>query len=1326
MGTVRAGKAMTTKQCLSRGQLKEYLSGWADGEIAEQIELHLADCADCEQTVVSLESEPDTLIVFARGESSSGSDEAGAVDSPIAQAMRAAKLHVPSGDSRQQDVSAEPANVWPMLGHEIAGYELLRPLGRGGMGTVYVAKHRKLGKEVAIKLLPAEAFRDKHFASRFEREMRAAGGLEHASIVRATDAGEDGGVHYLAMELVDGLDLSRIVRLAGRLEIADACELGRQIALGLAHAHAAGVVHRDIKPSNIVVSRDGVAKLLDFGLARTELWDEVSVELTTVGQLMGTIDYMAPEQAERPEAVDYRADLYALGATLFRLLAGRSPLSISPSLSPLSKLRLLAMHEPPSIDTLRDDVPSELVALISELLARSPDGRPASADHVAQRLAQLGQGSDLSKLVTFAVEQAESETDFDVSPIASLVSSSATAVSLAEEPKAADAITPNDASGRGSIFAWGLTAASVLALAVAGVLFTLETQKGQLIVESDVPGVTVQIKQGGKVARELTVEGGAESTRLWAGKYEVVLGAGSDSVQIVDGSVLVMRGETKIARVQLKEKENSAAQIESRSAPPAAASVLIPGDTLRISSLSDSALNARQIKVMGDSTVKLPMVGVVSVEGKNIEALEQELNQLYTKFVRNPGVEVFRDELTRPFVSGLTHASGGRVVPPASTAPLQPGDALTISSLREKDIACRVVVQADHTIKPKMVGVVSVKGKTVDQLERDLEVRYSKYLKAPAVEVFRDFTLVGSSWAPISKPAVSQTSSLASQKASDEPMYDSRTLSEWLELLRRERSPSALYDVFTALDALAGKSTAKRITDVVLEVVPNREGSMTVYRDDNYSSLDLRSFKLLLRANPGKAYFDLLLSVLSSTGDMQWKKRIISRGLLFTRQDVDAIADLNRWIVDNVLIGSGDNDLRKEAIWAYRDNARLVGVNADAASMLIEALSTTTHDDLALWINYFPRGSWSIEQGSRLTLPKAEVYWNSQWGKKVAAEALNVLQAQTPKRAQLIQAERILHFLCVANRDEEFGIDRKLIRSFLKKRVNQLPIDELLSTTELYGRFCTSYPDTPKLMELGALRVVWNNESLNTDVETLALIELAHATLTREENQEFLSDVLSRIEIYLFDMNFDASPESYSIPSRKIRAKVEFPDFKDLRNEMPYASPERWIALMIACRIYDGLEKESRDAFELRESLAQRQRWFASKVGGKGSEPKPLAITFERAKESLSEILHSADARSGVGVEWEELCQEADKNGDSKLDADEYVSLYNRLRSLPTAEDSPHLQWAKRMIAKVDRNGDGVLTKDEWNNLIVKPIKADYDNDGIITADEYARYRQGS
>ncbi|MGN6546071.1 MAG: protein kinase domain-containing protein [Aureliella sp.] len=454
----------------------------------------------------------------------------------------------------EPDEERSPSAQWPIANADIGSYELLRPIGHGGMGSVYLARHRQLGKQLALKLLSTRLHRGGGYTARFQREMRAAGGLDHPAIVRATDAGEHNGTHYLAMEYIEGLDLSRIVRLVGKLDIADACEIARQVALGLSHAHASGVTHRDIKPSNIMLSTKGEVKILDFGLARLSLWDEASAELTTVGQLIGTLDYMAPEQAERPDSVDYRADLYALGATLFRLLCGRAPLAASPEMSPLAKLRLLATHQPPSLATLRPDAPESLVQLVASLLARDPESRPASAAHVAEALTQFSQGADLPGLVTRAQARAEKEADEELAVQSNHLSRLTQPTDALENEIAAGAAKPPRRLRH--LLAWAFAPLAIL----AGVLITLETQKGNLVIESDAANVTVKLLRNGKPYEQLKIEPGVTSTRVYAGQYEVAIDGGSDSLVVEGSHIEIRRGETAIAHIRQLPTEVVAAQ----------------------------------------------------------------------------------------------------------------------------------------------------------------------------------------------------------------------------------------------------------------------------------------------------------------------------------------------------------------------------------------------------------------------------------------------------------------------------------------------------------------------------------------------------------------------------------------------------------------------------------------------------------------------------------------------------------------------------------------------------------------------------------------------
>ena len=363
------------------------------------------------------------------------------------------------------------------------------------------------------------------------------------------------GTHYLVMEYVDGMDLSRIARLVGPLKIADACALARQVALGLSYAHAEGIVHRDVKPSNLILDNHGQTKILDFGLAQLSLWDEVSAELTSVGQLMGTLDYMAPEQAERSGSVDYRADLYSLGATLFRLLCGRAPLAAAPTLSPLDKLRLLAQHQPPKLNTLRPDAPAKLVAIVSSLLAREPECRPASAAHVAEQLVEFTEDADLNALLAKA-RTADSQSG---NPAELRVRFSELETGSVPAPKSRSAVR-NDRNWTRWLAA---AVALLLALTVSGAaLIVLETQKGQLVIESEVADVHVKLLRDGKTTQDLRVDTGATSTRLAADKYEIVIDSPSDAITIDKNSVVVKRGQTVVARIRIKEEAPSLGKVE--------------------------------------------------------------------------------------------------------------------------------------------------------------------------------------------------------------------------------------------------------------------------------------------------------------------------------------------------------------------------------------------------------------------------------------------------------------------------------------------------------------------------------------------------------------------------------------------------------------------------------------------------------------------------------------------------------------------------------------------------------------------------------------------
>jgi tRNA A-37 threonylcarbamoyl transferase component Bud32 len=309
-------------------------------------------------------------------------DTLGSLDPQTAVTASLRPLSVFSHPTEHHDLRGTP----PILGE----YELLERLGAGGMGEVFKARHRKLGKLVALKLITAGKRESQQRLDRFLREIRAIGTLDHPNVVEAHDAGEQDGIVYLTMKLVEGVDLTKLVRERGPLSVAETCNLARQAALGLHYLHGRGLVHRDLKPSNLMRTPDGTLKILDLGLARWRLEAEKD-DLTATGQAIGTPDYLAPEQIRDAASADIRADLYGLGGTVFFLLTGRTP--FAHRRDPMQKLEAHRSEEPTDVRTLRPDVPDGLAELIHCLLAKRPEDRPQSPALVSDTFAAWSGGA---------------------------------------------------------------------------------------------------------------------------------------------------------------------------------------------------------------------------------------------------------------------------------------------------------------------------------------------------------------------------------------------------------------------------------------------------------------------------------------------------------------------------------------------------------------------------------------------------------------------------------------------------------------------------------------------------------------------------------------------------------------------------------------------------------------------------------------------------------------------------------------------------------------------------------------------------------------------
>jgi TolB-like protein/Tfp pilus assembly protein PilF len=278
-------------------------------------------------------------------------------------------------------------------GTRLGPYEILSPLGAGGMGEVYRARDPRLRRDVALKVLPDELADDAERLARFEREARAASALNHPNIITIYEIGRERGISYIAMELVDGETL-RSILFPGPLEAARIAELGGQIADGLAKAHAAGIVHRDLKPENLMVSSDGFVKILDFGIARhTPLASEGSQGATltghtTPGTVLGTVGYMSPEQATgRP--VDHRSDQFALGAILYEMATG---LVAFHRTSPIETLLAIVHDEPKPASEIRPAVPKRLSAIIARCLKKAPEERYADTREISREVRAVSAG----------------------------------------------------------------------------------------------------------------------------------------------------------------------------------------------------------------------------------------------------------------------------------------------------------------------------------------------------------------------------------------------------------------------------------------------------------------------------------------------------------------------------------------------------------------------------------------------------------------------------------------------------------------------------------------------------------------------------------------------------------------------------------------------------------------------------------------------------------------------------------------------------------------------------------------------------------------------
>jgi len=268
-------------------------------------------------------------------------------------------------------------------GFRLGKYKLLGQIGKGGMSSVYLAEHELMKRRVAVKVLPQNRVGDASYLDRFRLEARAVARLDDPNIVRAYDIDNEGNIHYIVMEYVDGQDLHQIVSQNGPLSYEAAVDYIAQVANGLQHAHEMGMVHRDIKPANCLLDKHETVKLLDLGLAKLTEDEQTSLTMANEENVLGTADYLAPEQALNSHEADSRSDIYSLGCTLYFLLTGQPPF---PEGSISERLLKHQTAKPESIFKFRSDAPASLVDICETMMAKKPDERFQTAGEAAERL----------------------------------------------------------------------------------------------------------------------------------------------------------------------------------------------------------------------------------------------------------------------------------------------------------------------------------------------------------------------------------------------------------------------------------------------------------------------------------------------------------------------------------------------------------------------------------------------------------------------------------------------------------------------------------------------------------------------------------------------------------------------------------------------------------------------------------------------------------------------------------------------------------------------------------------------------------------------------
>jgi serine/threonine protein kinase len=560
--------------------LSSFGLGKLDDGPAEAVNKHLEQCPDCRKRVAEMSA--DSFLGRIQdaqkglGVSASGQSRAGGTQSY-------------KGSS-----APPPADTLPPGLADHPDYEIKKELGRGGMGVVYLAHNKLMGRDEVLKVMGRNIMERPGVLDRFLREIRAVARLRHANIVTAYSAIRLSESIVFAMEFVDGLDLARMVKAKGPLPVSHACNFVYQSALGLQHAHEEGLVHRDIKPGNLMLSRKGskaTVKVLDFGLAKATREEQVDSALTSQGQALGTPDFIAPEQILDAPNADIRADIYSLGATLYYLLTGWPPFKAK-SVHDVYQAHI--SRDADRLNLVRPEVPAELAALVAKMMAKDPARRFQTPVEVAQALSPFFKtGSAAFKSPRTDVSQIGSaDAGRPVSEAVSTPTQPATGVagtdvhakkgvgSTVHEPrwetlidfrKPERSVDPTPAVAPAAVAprrrppwaSWPMIAAAAGAAAVVllGIILYVATDKGTIKIELDDSAAQVRVD-----GNEVKIENLGAPITLRAGHHKLVVLRGDEEIHTEE--FMIRRGPNTPLKVTFEPPVTPPVPRATDSGPP--------------------------------------------------------------------------------------------------------------------------------------------------------------------------------------------------------------------------------------------------------------------------------------------------------------------------------------------------------------------------------------------------------------------------------------------------------------------------------------------------------------------------------------------------------------------------------------------------------------------------------------------------------------------------------------------------------------------------------------------------------------------------------------